>query len=255
MDFRSSLKPALLALSVTSASIASQTLQADTFFGVYVGAGFWQNQYSGTFTEGGSPIDVESNLNFEDENNNFVYAAIEHPIPLIPNVRLSQTEIENTANTSLNQSITFVDTTYNINASISSVVDLTFSDVTFYYELLDNWISLDLGLAARNFDGTLSITESAVTESVELNATVPLLYAATKAELPFTGFYISGSLVGIGLDDNSVTDLSVNLGYESDYGIGAELGYRSINIDIQEIDELATDLDVDGLYLAATFHF
>lgn len=242
-------------LSTTTLLCSMNAAHADTFFGIYLGAGTWESGFTGSFTTGSEVIDLEQDLGFETNRNNFMYAAVEHPLPLIPNILISQTVVEHNASGALSRDITFLNTTYTVTENVDSVVDLTFSDATFYYEILDNWISLDLGISARQFDGMISISSNSQTESVEVDTIAPMLYAYTRINLPFTGLYASGRLYTVALDGNSINDLNVNIGYESMLGAGFEIGYREISFGIEDIDSLNTDISVQGPYAAATFHF
>jgi hypothetical protein len=60
--------------------------------GVSVGGGSWQASPEGDI--GRTDINLESTLNLDEENNQFVFVAIEHPIPILPNIRLQHSEME-----------------------------------------------------------------------------------------------------------------------------------------------------------------
>ena len=133
----------LLVLAITLSPI---TAVAD-IVGLYIGGGSWQASPEGNI--GRSDIDLESTLNLDEENNQFVFIALEHPIPLLPNIRLQQTEMDwagsalVTAGTDLNGNPFVSDEEVDVS------LDLTHTDATFYYEILDNVVDLDLGITAR----------------------------------------------------------------------------------------------------------
>lgn len=68
---------------------ALHTAKAD-FIGVYAGAGSWYHSATGKVDHLGTPADLEQDLGFDKNWSGFFYLAVEHPVPLIPNVRLSQ---------------------------------------------------------------------------------------------------------------------------------------------------------------------
>ncbi len=76
-------------LALCSISMAN----ADTL-GARVGVGIWQPDVSGTFQFNGDSIDLQNDLFLQSgENQDYVYALFEHPIPLIPNIKISQTSL------------------------------------------------------------------------------------------------------------------------------------------------------------------
>lgn len=238
-----------------TALVLSTATQADAL-GLQFGAYNWKQNFSGEVSSGlaGTMVDVEDDLGYSDENNNVYYVAIEHPIPILPNVRVQQTDMDLSA-TGFSS---FVFEGYTYNGAVSSKIDLSHTDVTLYYEVLDNWISLDLGLTARVIqDGTVEITEvsSGRTESFDADGVLPLLYAAARIEVPFLdGLYLGADVNGIGAGDDSIIDYRAVVGYETSIGLGIEGGYRSFEIDYEDGEDQA-DLTIDGAYIAAFFHF
>ena len=225
---------------------------ADTIFGIYAGVGSWQSEFSGTFnTFTAANINVENDLGIDDGSNNVLWVALEHPLPLIPNIKLKSTDIEISGEKTLSSSINFNNVPLNSGDSVTTELDLTHTDATFYYEILDNWISIDVGFTLRQFDGSLMLTG---TDSITIDETIPLGYVMGKFELPFSGFYAGFEANAIGIGDNNVTDITATLGYESSLRIGAELGYRVINVTLEDAANLDTDLDISGIYIAATLH-
>ena len=60
---------------------------SDTILGLYAGAGVWNSTFEGTF-DNNSLVSTED-LAINDDNSNFFYIALEHPIPIIPNIKVS----------------------------------------------------------------------------------------------------------------------------------------------------------------------
>lgn len=232
---------------------------ADTVLGVYVGAGVWQADLSGDI--GVDSISF-SDLGAGEEDANYFYVALEHPVPVIPNIRLQKMDLSYSQTGVISQSFQLDDQTFTASDTIFSDIDLSHTDITLYYELLDNWVSLDLGLTARVFDGSIfaqSVASPAIAERVDLEATLPMLYLKTQFDLPFSGFYITAGGNAIGYDGHSLTDLSAGVGYQSDglaLDFGVEIGLRQFSIELDDLDdELNTNVDIDGMYMAATIHF
>ncbi len=247
----------LLLAGLVAASCTTAT-HADSF-GFEISAYSWQQNFSGHFRGGengvpGDKIDVEKDLGYKDETSNNFYAWLEHPIPILPNIRLAQSDIDLDANGALTGQ-EFKGVTYN--GDVKSTLNLSSTDVTLYYQVLDNWVHLDIGLTGRVIkDGKVSITGTnpvTPTGSFEADGVLPLLYGAVRFEIPL-GFYVGGDLNGIGVGDDSIIDYRINAGWESSIGLGVEGGYRAYEFDYDD-DEDVADLSIDGAYLGVFYHF
>ena len=84
----------LLSLSAVFALSAS----ADTF-GFEMGAAAWAAKTSGNieYKSAGNDIGLSKDLGYDDLNTNFIWASFEHPIPLIPNIKIQHTKIEDSS--------------------------------------------------------------------------------------------------------------------------------------------------------------
>ena len=146
----------------------------------------------------------------------------------------------------LSRSFTFEGDVYTAADTVNSTTDLTHTDATLYYEILDNWVNLDVGLTVRMFDGEVRLATTGREGSIELDAPVPMAYVNARFDLPLTGLYASAIANVISYSDSSVTDMSVGLGYE--FGVvGLELGYRNFDVDLEDDGEEAK-VTVDGYF-------
>ncbi|MCG8317429.1 MAG: TIGR04219 family outer membrane beta-barrel protein [Pseudomonadales bacterium] len=236
---------------------------ADTL-GIFVGAGNFDAEFSGTFKNsdtGERRIDLETDLGLDESSASYIYIAFEHPIPVLPNIKLARTELDQSGRSQLTEEIVFDGKTYAANVEVDSVIDLSHTDVTLYYELLDNWVNFDLGLTIRQFDGEISITgtESSSgtvqTASEDVDFPVPLIYGKAQFDLPLTGFYAAVDANWIGFGGNIFFDAVGKVGYETDIGFGVEAGLRSITLEIDDEEDVEADMDFSGLFLAAHYHF
>ncbi|MEM6709702.1 MAG: TIGR04219 family outer membrane beta-barrel protein [Pseudomonadota bacterium] len=246
---------AVLGAALAVASMA-ETAQADMLFGVYAGAGSWQQETSGELQSSGSLVDVQEDLGVEDERNRVGYVAVEHPLPVIPNVRLQYSGINANGNEVLSRSIEVNGTTFSFADTVTSVVDLVQGDAVLYYELTDTLVSFDVGLAARWVDGEIDLQSATQSARAEFSGVLPLLYTAARIDLPFSGFWLGGQALGVSYDGDSLIDLNAQIGWESALGLGAELGWRSFELTLENYDELdRADIEVSGPYLALNYHF
>lgn len=206
--------PVVLACTTFSAN-AAMLLGFDA--GVYV----WQAETTGT----AGALDSAG----LDGDNNVAYFAFEHPIPFVPNVKLQMTDMAVVTGASQN-------------------IDLSHTDSIVYYEILDNFVSVDVGLTSRAFDG--SIDTAPVTD------TSLLLYAQAEVIIPVTGLSVGMEMhKDIGIDDNGINDVKLRVRYEVLGGIGLELGQRTVTMSLKESAPTTTDLKFDGTYFALTYTF
>lgn len=239
-------------------SLSGSLVCADTILGVYAGAGVWGAGYSGDINDE-SAISTDE-LGIDSSSSIFAYVALEHPIPLLPNVRLGLTNLQTDA-TAISNGFEFQGQVFGSGAQTYTDIDLSHIDMTLYYEILDNWVSIDLGLTARVFDGYAQIQaeQEGIDETVDFSGTLPMLYSKARFDLPFSGWYAEGSLNYIGISDSKISDFDAKIGYQTSalvaFDFGIDLGYRSMSVVLDESDDLNADLTISGPYAALTFHF
>lgn len=239
-----------------AALLIGGTAQADTLFGLYAGAGSWQQDFSGDVAAGGEDIDVERDLDFDRESNNMLYVALEHGVPVLPNIRVNHAKVAGSGRNVLERTVEFRGETFLVSENVASQVSLTQTDAVFYYELLDNVVSLDLGLTARWVDGDVEVVSDSTMARAEFKGVLPLLYGRTRFDLPLTGLWAGAEATGLAYDGHQLVDASAQVGWTSRIGLGAELGWRTLRLKLDDIDDIDNaDVDISGPYFALNFHF
>ena len=241
----------LAALVATTIPLA----HADTVLGVYAGFGSWDTTYDG---QAGDPSITLKDLGVNDHKNKYYYIALEHPIPVLPNIRLEHADITSKQTATVSKTFIIDGTTFTANDTITSEFDLTHTDATLYYELLDNWINIDLGLTARKFDGFVYAKSktTATEKKVNVDQTLPMLYGKVQFDLPFTG--LSAGVEGnyVSYQGDKVTDYSAKISYlfDSVLDVGLEAGYRKFSLTVDD-DDLQAKVNLKGPYAAVIAHF
>jgi outer membrane protein len=251
------MKKAIIAASL--ATVLCTSAQADTLLGLYIGGQIWANQAEGSFGEGKSDQAV---FNFDDENQGNFFVALEHPIPLIPNIKIASTTLDTVGSATIEGSFTFEGETYNESSQLETTFDASYIDYTFYYEVFDNdLLTFDFGVTARDLDSYIKVAEQTSSRNSDLSASgiVPLLYVNTIIGLPFTGFNVFAEANFLSYSDNTVYDYQVGVSYSVLDNLAVDLdfilGYRSVKLELDDIDDLYSDLTFDGVFAGAIVHF
>ncbi|MCK4709652.1 MAG: TIGR04219 family outer membrane beta-barrel protein, partial [Gammaproteobacteria bacterium] len=177
----------IVAITLLSAGL-SGAATAD-FVGLNIGATRWSPDIAGSFSSdnaGSSSISAGNDLGYSDHSSTSINISFEHPLPLIPNVKYQGADL-NASSTSDTTGITFGDTSYAA-GTINSTLDLSHNDIALYYEILDNWINIDIGVDLKMFDGKVSINGTEGIESITVDETIPMIYLSARFDLPLTGF-------------------------------------------------------------------
>jgi outer membrane protein len=198
-------------LSAVLLSTVSVSAQADTVLGLYAGA-------DGLVNTGES-----NHISADNEFVGSYYLAFEHPVPFLPNAKLRYTKLDQSGS------------------------NADFLDAIGYFEVLDNVVSLDVGLGAKR----VNANNSDVT-------TIPALYASAGGKLPFTGLSAKAEVfVGKGIDAD-FTDANAEVKYnfiESlAIDLGLKAGYRIMMVNIDD-SGVSSDIKVQGPYLGLEAHF
>ena len=250
------------------AGLMSSAAQADVV-GLYIGGHVWGNEADGVFGEQGQ----QQNFNLDDEQQGSYFVAVEHPLPFIPNVRIASTTLDTSGTSTFNQQIEFGGQTFTANSQIAAEFDVSYRDYTLYYELFDNGLfSFDFGLTARDFDGDVRLTSqvtttddsgnsatNTVTGTIDTNEMVPMLYAATEVGLMFTGVSLFANGNFLSIDDHTLYDYQVGVSYELVDNIAVDVnvlaGYRSLKLELEDLDDLYSDLEFQGAFAGVVVHF
>nr|CAL17939.1 hypothetical protein ABO_2491 [Alcanivorax borkumensis SK2] len=222
---------------------------------IYGGGYTWDTELEGHVASGGSDISMQDELGFDEADQNVLYLGVEHSVPLVPNVRLRYIDLSDSASSIISRNIEFNGQTFVANTRVATDFDLEMVDGTLYFSPLNNAIKVDLGLTVRRMDGDLQLDGPTEETSLSINETVPMLHGGIRAKLPLSGLYMGGEVNAIAYDGSKMNDYNARIGWRSDYLLGLELGYSRMNIVLDDVNDLDTDLDIGGPYLAISLSF
>lgn len=264
---RTILVPLLL---ITAATFTSNAI-ADTL-GLRAGVEYWRADLSGEaqnltsrIKKTGKPVKFDD-WQFYGETYNSVWVNFEHPVPFAPNIRMTYTNIENAKEKTIKHTLKNAsgETVYYTQDSVALLFDNI--DFTFYYEVLDNWINLDVGLTARSLNGefeAISTIGDGLTKPIQdrskLSEILPLIYLNGRFDVPFVeGVYIQSVINGISYKGNTLYDADLRVGYELDLlalDLGVYTGYRRMVLESKDLGNLYADAYMDGLIAGLEVHF
>lgn len=212
----------------------------------------WDYEVSGKIQDDGSvinEIDLDTDLFLQDDTESFFLAYIEHPIPVLPNIRLGSTSLNLKGSGTASKTFTFNGTSISGAVTSTTTLILDHTEIALYWNVLDNMVGFDIGINAKFFDGSVRIEATGGNTANEtFDETIPLLYAGLQFELS-NGFQLAGDISYISYDGSSITDTLVRLRWTSDFNLGAEIGYRSFVIDYEDTTANEyVDIDISGPY-------
>lgn len=216
---------------------------ADTIYGLYADANYWH-------TSSDNIIQTYENerITFDNKNKGqaMINASVEHGVPLVPNVRFRYADLNAVQKNNPNLTI-----------------DATSTDLIAYYEILDNVVSVDVGLGAKRISGG---TKAFGQEFIKLDKTLPMAYASAGAKLPFTGLSAKAELGLAKGSDVNATDAMAELKYnfvdKALIDVGVKAGYRVMKTEYDKVSypnfmsgKHPYEMNFKGPYLGIEFHF
>jgi outer membrane protein len=249
------MKKIILAMLCAGAS----PLAWSDVLGLQAGVGQWYINLDGDVGQNGSTTTL-SDLGFKNETSNVLWVALEHPIPLIPNIKVMHSSISAIEKSTTTQRFTIGGIQFDAEIDVLTDMDLSHTDATFYYELLDNWVTFDIGITARHMEGFVEVqNEFPVTARAELEGVLPMGYVNLQLDFPGSGFSIGATGNAISYRGDKLVDVSGRIGYTFEVtplmDIGVNVGYRSFRILAEEFDELYADATISGSFAEVIVRF
>jgi outer membrane protein len=242
-----------LAATLIPTLIAPQLANADVL-SVYGGIESWRADPTGTF--GDSQL-TSASFNFDDQTATNFYLGFEHPMPLIPNLKLRKDSIDLAGQATVTG---FVLGGKPLTGTVDSTVKLEQTDLILYWELLDlDLFSFDVGFNAKYIEADLSADDGTTRATDSFKGWVPMAYLAAEVSLPglplslwtegsyisYSGdtFYDARAAIKYTLIDSLPMDLSLSL------------GYRAFELKVDDLDDVFADMDFTGYYAGMELRF
>jgi len=250
--------------------LTSPVLYAD-IAGGEISVGMYSHSPSGyaSYTEPytglglGTSADVEDTLHWDSNENIFLKAYIEHPAPMLPNIKLAYTQLSHEGKGEVGD-FTWGGIHIPSLGTIENSLDISKYDLTLYYEVLDNWVEADVGVTLGYIDGNIAVTaltgigpmSISATEDTDFSLFMPTLYGKARFNVPNTDLSLQFEGDVFSYDDTTYYNYELSARYTFSMGLGIEVGYKAQHLDSSDLaDGLVVDIDFDGPYAAVVWDF
>tara|TARA_R110002167_G_scaffold38652_4_gene120192 strand:- start:1208 stop:1948 length:741 start_codon:yes stop_codon:yes gene_type:complete len=246
------MRKTLTGITLATALLTPQLASAD-FLSVYGGIEAWRVDPSGAFGD-----NQQNAASFELNNDTATtfYIGFEHPIPLIPNIKLRRDEIDTNGQATSSFKLNGDDFTGTVDVTTS----LKQTDVIIYWELLDlDLFSFDFGLNAKYIDIELTAKDGDSSQTENAKGWVPMAYAAAEIGIPGLPLSVWAEGSYIGYSGDKFYDARAALRYKLvdtlPMDLTASVGYRALVIDVDDLDDVFADIDFNGYYAGIELRF
>ena len=167
-------------------------------------------------------------MTLNEPSQSYTWAQFDHAIPVVPNIRVEQTELKYTGTAATTGTFNGI----NITASTVSTVDLSNQDIIAYWGVpFSTWLPMideaDFGIGVKEFDGLISIT-GATNETID--AMLPYGYAKLHITPPFLGGLGIEAEIKVVSGGGATFNESI---YKLDWGVEAPIPVIDLEVGIE----------------------
>jgi len=221
-------------------------------------AGYIKQDPEGWVKYKGTPADVDTDLKIGSESSFFVKGKLEHPIPLLPNVKLQYVRMNFSGDGEVQDSFTFGDITVAFNEKVKTKLDMDHYDFILFYNMpiinILPMVDVEFGLNVRVIDFYAEVQTSTAKDSVSFTAPIPMLHGSIELKpVGFVSFLLESNIITF--QGSSYYDLAGEVRFKPlrtlimDLFIG--IGYKYERLKIDDIEDVSTDIKIKQPYIAA----
>ncbi len=252
------MRNTLTGITLATALLAPQLASAD-FLSLYGGIEGWRVDPNAAF---GDNQQNSAAFNLNNDTATGFYIGFEHPVPLIPNIKLRRDTLDADGQTRLTGQFTLGGETYNATDTLATTIDLQQTDVIIYWELLDlDLLSFDIGLNAKHIDVDLTAVKQDGTDptSESFSGWIPMGYAAAEVGIPGLPLSLWAEGSYISYSGDKFYDARAALRYllieTLPMDLTLSVGYRALVVDVDDLDGVFADIDFNGYYAGVEVRF
>lgn len=224
-------------LTLTLVSVFISNIKAD-FIGIEAGYAVWMPTLKGSIDIASRKVDFSQDVKYEnDYSSGFLWAYIDHPFPVFPNIKIQRVGLTLKQNDDKNK------------------VTYEQIDAIAYYRLLDNWLNFDAGISGRYIGVLSSGVRSNIIEQKAKYSFVPMLYTKIRVDLPFSPVSIEAEALGLYIPNIiEISDIKVGIVVDLGFGLGAVGGYKIETVNLNT-DDFKASVKIPNLYGGLYYHF
>lgn len=222
----------------------SLPVKADLLYGVYAeaGASFQKTDSVSNVSDMSVALKGER----DSQISPFLNVKVEHPVPLIPNFRFYLDSFDYSADFK--------------NTNVDSIDFSSKEQVgTLYYEILDNYVSVDVGLSVRQIKTELSVAGGPLSKSDDFSVVLPTVYASAEFAIPTTSFTLGAEYEGLSFDDNNYRLIRAYVAYELVDLVAADLslkvGVMSRDVELSDLGGVDFSYETSAIFSSLQIHF
>lgn len=217
----------MMRFSMAVLVLAASNVSAAMILGFGVEADFYSPEVDGTFDY----KSTSTRFNGDRESTYQIGAYLEHPVPLVPNLRIDYTP----------------ETKF---SGVGNNVSFTQLDVTPYYEILDTIVDIDVGVSLKVLEGKITGTANE-----NFSEVIPMGYMGAAVSIPGTPIALSGSVKYIGYDGDSFSDSRIKATWNIAAGLQFQAGYRYESLKVSNRLNTTANITFEGPFIGLGYSF
>lgn len=277
--FRSTL---LLPATILTAVFSSH-LQSKELLGIRGSVEYWNATMQGSVQSGDVvttdetlPATAFSPFEMGINEDAYISYAIElrHKFPALPRVIYKKQPLKGEGNATAARDINFIDTAITSGSTTQSDIDLSHTDITLYYPVINSWLDMDIGITQRDIDGKITVdalvlpeeddtgggtgggtgstAPTAANPNTAVSKNLSLVYLDSSVAIPSTDvrFHYLVHYTNSGSTHYSDVSLHINYamqGHQYDYFFTA--GYKKMKFMDDDFGEASVSLEVAGPFI------
>jgi outer membrane protein len=257
------MRKALLAATLSFLFVAPSA-NALPLLKIEGGVGVIPEDISGSFGYKGTSVDVKDTLNLDGKTSFYGWAKIEHPIPLIPNFKIEARPTKFEGSGEVAHEFTFGDQTFSTSKPIKTELQLNQYDLTAYWGvpflgllslgtlgLLD--LEVHFGLNLKYIDGYAMVESENIKEETDFSIPLPMAYGEVGAKVGPVKTEVEAKWIGY--SENQFLDATGKVTYSPFPLTFIGVGYKYLNIKIDNISDIYSDIKIKGPFVEAGLRF
>jgi outer membrane protein len=196
----------------------------------------------------GNKIDIKDDLHIEDKTKIHLSLEWKHKVKLLPDLKVDYLRVKTSGTGRISKNITFGDVTFNASDTVHTDLKSDQIDVTFFYNPVEREkLNIQAGAGFKYLTGYInlkSLTTGAYSNT-DYDIPVPCLYASATAKISHLNF--GAEVKGLTYYGSYFYDWKLKAGVKLGRAF-ASVGYRYERLRIDDIEDLSTDLKIEGIF-------